>query len=161
MARITRSLAITLITASLTTLTSCGTEGDAKDAVKRLLNDPDSARFEGLNPGVSKKDICGYVNAKNRMGGYVGNAPFFYEDSIRAATILAPADSRRFRMLWLGIKTSNFRDEMSELTMSCMAIDRWQPICGTSAPVERDPLCSTLLSDGKNLYQALKKEFDR
>lgn len=44
------------------------------------LNDPDSAQFrdEKLFSGwtIEQSALCGEVNAKNRMGGYVGYAPF-------------------------------------------------------------------------------------
>lgn len=46
-----------------------------EDRVKKQLIDPDSARFSG----VEKYDggaVCGYVNSKNRMGGFVGDRGF-------------------------------------------------------------------------------------
>lgn len=57
-------------------------------AVKERLIDPDSARIEwpyqflagSLKPLIGKAHVgywtCGYVNAKNRMGGYSGRTPF-------------------------------------------------------------------------------------
>jgi hypothetical protein len=51
-------------------------EMDAKEAVKRLLRDPDSAQFEKLTRNESSKVWCGTVNAKNRMGGYEGYIRF-------------------------------------------------------------------------------------
>jgi hypothetical protein len=54
--------------------TACsGYEADL-DAVRLQLTDPDSAEFDA----VGKKDdvTCGFVNAKNRMGGYVGFRAF-------------------------------------------------------------------------------------
>jgi hypothetical protein len=53
---------------------------DAKAAVRKKLNDPDSARFEELR--IVKigeiRIVCGTVNARNRLGGYAGRQPFFY-----------------------------------------------------------------------------------
>ena len=48
--------------------------------LKDQMNDPNSAQFEGLE--VLWRDdeqiiLCGKMNAKNRMGGYVGFTPFF------------------------------------------------------------------------------------
>lgn len=48
-------------------------------AVMRMLSDPYSSQFTNLkvwegDPG----SICGLVNAKNGMGGYVGFQPFRY-----------------------------------------------------------------------------------
>ena len=55
---------------------SPGDEIKAKAAVKRVLKDPSSATFEGLftHPGA----VCGFVNAKNSFGGYIGRMPFGY-----------------------------------------------------------------------------------
>lgn len=39
------------------------------------LNDPESARFRNLQ-ATEAGIVCGYVNAKNRFGGYVGFKPF-------------------------------------------------------------------------------------
>lgn len=48
----------------------------AKEAVLEKLNDPNSAQFRNLRIGKSGDLICGEVNAKNRMGGYVGFVTF-------------------------------------------------------------------------------------
>jgi hypothetical protein len=55
-------------------------------AVKHELSDPESARFKWFNlsqeqqVAMKEKDAaatyCGLVNAKNKMGGYVGDTPF-------------------------------------------------------------------------------------
>jgi len=48
--------------------------------VRQSLNDPESARFEEVTYNAKTKFGCGRVNAKNRMGGYVGFARFvFYQ----------------------------------------------------------------------------------
>ncbi|MDR9772082.1 hypothetical protein RJJ65_05300 [Rhizobium hidalgonense] len=47
--------------------------------MKERLKDPDSARFSGFNAMVSDKGsitVCGFVNAKNSIGGYTGRSPF-------------------------------------------------------------------------------------
>lgn len=43
--------------------------------VKALLIDPDSARFSAVEKYDSGA-VCGYVNSKNRMGGFVGDRGF-------------------------------------------------------------------------------------
>lgn len=52
----------------------------AKNAVLQNLNDPDSASFRNLTE--TRKDgvkrVCGEVNAKNRMGAFVGFSRFVY-----------------------------------------------------------------------------------
>ncbi|MFJ3487725.1 hypothetical protein ACIPL1_30510 [Pseudomonas sp. NPDC090202] len=49
--------------------------GAAKSAVLKRLTDPDSAKFGKIvyrESGV----VCGFVNSKNVMGGYVGETAF-------------------------------------------------------------------------------------
>ena len=54
-----------------------------QETVKYGLIDPDSASFRNvraidmkLADGTTYKSVCGEVNSKNRMGGYVGFTPF-------------------------------------------------------------------------------------
>jgi DNA-directed RNA polymerase subunit E'/Rpb7 len=44
--------------------------------VKANLSDPDSAQFKSFYKNKSSGVICGEVNSKNRMGGYVGFSKF-------------------------------------------------------------------------------------
>ena len=55
----------------------------AEAVVKKELNDPGSAKFRNLKKAVNEVGalyICGDVNAKNRMGGYVGYVRFLVMD---------------------------------------------------------------------------------
>lgn len=45
------------------------------EAVRERLYDPESAQFRGVR--VVYAGYCGEVNAKNKMGGYVGFREFF------------------------------------------------------------------------------------
>lgn len=63
--------------------TSFPTDGviaGAKEAVGRSLFDPYSAIYDEVrvHEAGGTKLVCGTVNAKNRMGGYVGAKPFLY-----------------------------------------------------------------------------------
>lgn len=44
--------------------------------VKQALNDPDSAQFFDVEFFRKTGGACGFVNAKNKMGGYVGKTEF-------------------------------------------------------------------------------------
>lgn len=44
--------------------------------VRQALRDPDSARFQGVQVFYRTGAACGYVNARNAMGGYVGFTHF-------------------------------------------------------------------------------------
>lgn len=50
-------------------------------AVKEKLRDPESARFQNiyaLQGSNGKRSYCGFVNAKNAFGGYVGKTLFHF-----------------------------------------------------------------------------------
>lgn len=52
----------------------------AQDAVRDRLADPESAVFRsvGVYESGSMREVCGEVNARNRMGGMNGFAAFVY-----------------------------------------------------------------------------------
>lgn len=57
------------------------THAKARAAVSKFLFDPYSAQFDELRT-VRLNDleyVCGLVNGKNRMGGFVGKRPFVYD----------------------------------------------------------------------------------
>lgn len=49
---------------------------DVKQAVRMQLNDPESAQFSDITLHPNRATACGYVNAKNQMGGYAGRKKF-------------------------------------------------------------------------------------
>lgn len=68
-----------------------GVKGKAKDAVRAQLVDPDSAQFKDIQAdGVT---VCGFVNAKNRMGGYTGLKRFVYIDVGDTGSVTIEQDS--------------------------------------------------------------------
>ena len=52
----------------------------AKKLVSDLLIDKESARFEEVVYNRNSSSVCGYVNAKNKMGGYVGEKRFMVSE---------------------------------------------------------------------------------
>jgi hypothetical protein len=52
------------------------TEAKVAKLVKRSLTDPESAKFRNINKGSDPGLVCGEVNSKNRLGGYVGFTKF-------------------------------------------------------------------------------------
>ena len=66
--------------AALAMLTAGCSDSQAKDRVSELLVDPSSAEFSDVytKAGVT----CGFVNAKNRMGGFTGAQVFIVQDDI-------------------------------------------------------------------------------
>lgn len=156
--RFVKSMGFVLVLAG--SLAGCGNEGAAKDAVRQVLNDPDSAKFSELRPGASAGDTCGYVNAKNRMGGYVGDTPFFYEKSTGTARMVKSVETSSFRLLWHSMQAnSNFTEEYSELAYQCQLVSDWERVCGLPAPVHKNTLCTTFTEGPKTFYDTLKAAF--
>ncbi|MDX4056709.1 hypothetical protein APA82_31855 [Pseudomonas aeruginosa] len=73
---------------TLVVLAGCGSPEQnaiwtAEKAVANMLKDPESAKFNGSffmpdggNEQLKSGHVCGYVNAKNSFGAYVGNRRF-------------------------------------------------------------------------------------
>lgn len=75
------AVALTVSPALAVTMNPQQAISQAKAAVLRQLKDPYSARFLSVQvlgmDGLSM--VCGYVNAKNSYGGYVGARQFAYD----------------------------------------------------------------------------------
>lgn len=77
-----------------------GAAETAMRAVLRYLTDPSSAQFYSLgyakqSDGSSDKEmICGYVNARNQLGGYTGIEPFFINRATGGEAMLLPSELR-------------------------------------------------------------------
>ena len=80
-------------------------------------------RFEG-------KSVCGYVNAKNRMGGYVGRSPYLYDTTQGASALMQPPTTNDLELLKLSISDqSSWKEKWLAIQTSCDFIDRWQRTC--------------------------------
>ena len=135
----------------LIVLAGCSDQA-AKEAVKRVLTDPESARFSEVRPGKAKGNVCGLVNAKNRMGGYVGNTPFLFEKSSDSAELVSEVTDADFKSLWWKMKEKDFQDDFMRLFGQCRQLDRWPAICGTAVPITRHPLCTDLTAKIKERF---------
>lgn len=142
-------------------LAGCGVESDAKKAVKGLLNDPGSAEFFDIVQNGS--NACGLVNAKNRMGGYVGKTPFLYIGTTGTVAIVSSVEERDFHSLWMALKIkSNFDKEFGELSMKCEFIRMWKETCGTEYPGSTYEMCDALLDQkGGQFFYTMQAKFDR
>lgn len=72
-------------------------KSEAQQAVKSLLKDPDSATFRNVQirergniDGQDQKLVCGEVNARGPMGGYVGYTRFVYGTAGKKAILGSP-----------------------------------------------------------------------
>lgn len=59
--------------------------------VRNYLSDPDSAKFQRVEHFSKTSATCGYVNAKNRLGGYAGPRQFLVLG--KGSVIFEPQDS--------------------------------------------------------------------
>lgn len=69
----------------------------AQWAVSKYLFDPYTAQFDGLRT-VSYENqqyVCGYVNAKNKMGAYIGKHEFVYDPMIDVALVNDESDTAK------------------------------------------------------------------
>lgn len=142
-------------------IAGCSGRGEAEGAIKQLLNDPDSAKFSDVQPGALKGSFCGRVNAKNRMGGYVGNTPFFYERATATAAIVSPPTTNDFRSVWLAIETKSLGNELSEVVQKCGLVSQWKIVCGNDYPAPPHKLCEAVSGPSQDIYSALRLEFGR
>ena len=51
----------------------CSSDGEIEDVVRASLYDPDSVKFGEVRYFYDGQAACITVNAKNRLGGYVGD----------------------------------------------------------------------------------------
>jgi hypothetical protein len=91
-----RILILTLLLAAL----GCGRVDpkipNAKEAVRQGLKDPASAQFREMFVTWNEA-VCGEVNAKNAMGGYVGFTRFIVkEDKVRMSPQIVLDDADKW-----------------------------------------------------------------
>ncbi|QIL72325.1 hypothetical protein G7048_19375 [Diaphorobacter sp. HDW4B] len=134
-------------------LSACSNQ-TAKTAVKKLLNDPDSAQFSEMRAGKDTGDVCGYVNAKNRMGGFVGNTPFFYQQSTDTVAIVKSPEDSDFRMLWLDLRSGG-KNDFVKIATQCDLVTQWESVCGSAYPMQKHEMCN-VIHQPSELYKALK-----
>lgn len=151
-----------LLVCAVMLLSGCGAEWEAKKSVKRLLNDPESAQFTSVITAPNSGNVCGFVNAKNRIGGYVGAMPFFYRATSGQAAIISPPTRRDFETLHRRITAQmDFSEEHGELSTKCRLVSEWDGICGYRYPMESTSMCSVLGRAPTEILDTLQSEFGR
>lgn len=91
-----------------------------RELVKRHLNDPDSAQFRNDQPSKTRADSwCGEINARNRMGGFVGFTRY---------VTWMEKDRRLDAMdeVWLAPTSKDARDAQSE---TAAFENKWRAFC--------------------------------
>ncbi len=102
---------VAVSTMSGCSLVTGAANGDAaRAAISSMLTDPESAQFKDLE--ATGPCMTGFVNARNRMGGYVGFQPFYYRTDTGEAG-LSPA-----AMPYTGL--ADFEIEQSQANIAYM-----------------------------------------
>ena len=70
---------------------------EAQEAVSSDLIDPMSATFTDVTATETGSAVCGYVNAKNRLGGYTGKKRFVWVRGGTAQVEPEPSRSSQIR----------------------------------------------------------------
>lgn len=109
---------------------------NAQKAVKNSLIDPNSAIFNKVESGKEENFVCGFVNSKNRMGGYAGESPFIYNVKDEKLMLLSRwATDSTFRSYEFSLRYKNLSDGlklMEEILVACKFPVEWASKCGGS-----------------------------
>jgi hypothetical protein len=156
---------IVVLSLMVLALTSCeqlpGATNEAKREVRKHLIDPSSGQFESVHENRRTGAVCGLVNAKNRMGAYVGASPFVYEKSSGATLVQEQPTERDFERFFETIKYAEPND-YTELEDKCKSVALWREKCGTEIYPSTNKYCQ-LIDQGKSemdIYEAAKPNLD-
>ena len=118
---------------------------DAKEAVRRQLIDPDSAKFQDVRVVETSGAVCGFVNAKNRVGGYDGMAPFFYQAGRGAVLVREVPTEDDFK---LAVGLPSVGERIANLMEACEAVSVWEEACSRKISVQSNKYCD-LVKNGR------------
>ncbi len=118
--------------------------GPARTAVRERLTDPRSAQFQ--RERTSKSAVCGEVNAKNRMGGYVGFQQYLFSTDTKTARISVPPDFSLLTSTMGGnIMDKPIHDAIDQLADQCAFAADAVKLCGLAGPWKAgDSQCRTM-----------------
>jgi hypothetical protein len=102
----------------------------ARVALKPYLIDPSSAKIEIIK--ASAESVCGTVNAKNRMGAYVGAMPFVVESKYSDPVVFSEPTIFDFTLWNDSPNSSSGREAYQRLENGCTFRSRWAASCDSS-----------------------------
>lgn len=144
-------------------LATCGpfpgsSRAKAHDAIKNLLFDPDSAQFRNEET-ASDGSVCGEVNSKNRMGGYVGFTRFVYVASMQS--VMVSTGEPDFSEYYRDMENEYLRkDAGDKIVNACAFASEWKIFCPDNVKTAEDAAqrqCK-MWTDGGDHEKALKAE---
>lgn len=119
---------ILCVTAATLLLSGCNLyrQHEAESQVRDLLRDPESAQFSDFTVAGNGLLVCGKVNAKNGMGGYVGKRTFIVWANDGASIAGDEMDSIRFdtccTLLESAVNMHRNSDQIEGFGRSCRGI---------------------------------------
>ena len=132
---------------------------EAKEAVRSILIDSGSAKFSDVYEDKAGH-VCGLVNAKNRMGGYTGDSPFFYTDEDKKAVIVEIVTEEDFQTAWSYMKAGPelASHEIEKLSTGCEGMKKMAEVCKNTPihPLSIPKLCN---SSGSSLMLDMEREY--
>lgn len=121
----------------------------AATALKSMAFDPSAAKIAFVTE--TPHAVCGTVNGKNRMGAYVGAAPFIYDKATGATRVYGgQPDSYEIRRLD-DTKSDDpeWQKLYSEIDAKCQFPNEWDMNCKTALPADGEGhICKIWRSDG-------------
>lgn len=116
-------------------LSSCDqntrTIASVRAAIQKQLIDPQSAQFSDEFIGLGGRAVCGFVNAKNRLGVYTGRKPYqgYYSDSgANASFIPTLPDMDDIRKL-ASLKGRQAAEKKEGIDLGCIGALAVKTIC--------------------------------
>lgn len=145
---------------------SAGQFDAAEATIRAQLLDPQSAQFTDVRNGRQDGVVCGMVNAKNRMGGYVGPHPFIVAASGHGSSFTPPRDAA-FRDFWWMFKNGQsspdaVAERISEISVGCSLTTQWNALCAApDAQLHASSFCEYFgkKDEAKNLLNALANRY--
>jgi hypothetical protein len=107
-----------------------------------VLVDPDSAKFDGEyvsdhyyigDTRFDKQAVCGFVNARNKMGGYAGRSPYMYDEANGAQTLAEPPSRQDVDLLnSMSADDASWKERWMSIESGCDFLSRWNKTCAAN-----------------------------
>jgi hypothetical protein len=128
--------AMTLMGAAFVAVAGCdyvpGTpQARARSALSGYLYDPAAAKISVLH--ASPSALCGTVNGKNRLGGYVGAQPFLLTDGDRPVVFDGTPSVSDYRVWSSAPKSPDGQEAYAKMEDGCAFKSLWSKSCGASS----------------------------
>jgi len=134
-----------------------GPKARAHEAIKKGLFDPTSPLFSEEVIGDNEM-VCGFVNAKNRMGAYVGATPYLYVTDNVASTLPSTPKEALRKFLHSDLNDADWKENLQNVYNECAFVDLWKSGCVShgSNPLNDEGVCQAV-ADSKTLRDAADK----